>query len=230
MHATSGGRHSIRACKHAERLTDGGAMRFLAALVLLVPLAACDEAESAPSQSQRVSLQQAGSSIGADLVTASDSEGAEWQVTSDGRGIRFGRPEEAPLLTLACDLENGEAPQMDIIRHVISPPGAKALFAVLGNGVNARLYLDARLEGNEWRWEGSYPADDPLLDVFTGRREITATLPGGGMLEISGSPLPGEFVTWCRDGGEADKVENDADEAGETDKLASEESDPKPAA
>jgi hypothetical protein len=32
-----------------------------------------------------------------------------------------------------------------------------------------------------------------LLDVFTGPRELEATLPGGGTLLIAGSRIPGEF-------------------------------------
>jgi hypothetical protein len=84
---------------------------------------------------------------------------------------------------------------------------------VLGNGVNARLKVDAKLSDNEWRWEGSYPADAALLDVFTGPRNITATLPGGGMLEIAGSDLPQQFVTWCRnDGKDAAPVQSEASE------------------
>ncbi len=60
----------------------------------------------------------------------------------------------------------------------------------------------ARREGNEWRWEAHVPAADPQLDIFEGTRELTATLPGRGMLEIAGSRIPGEFVAWCRAGGE----------------------------
>ena len=98
---------------------------------------------------------------------------------------------------------------MNIIRHVAAPPGAGAFFAVLGNGMAARMKVDARLSGSEWRWEGAYPADAAELDVFTGPRDITATLPGGGMLEIAGSDLPRQFVQWCRDGG----VDEPAEEA-----------------
>ena len=47
------------------------------------------------------------------------------------------------------------------------------------------------------------PADAPELDVFTGQRNIEATLPGSGTLKIAGSSLPREFLQWCRLGGAA---------------------------
>jgi len=77
----------------------------------------------------------------------------------------------------------------------------KALFPVLGNGMISRFQIDAVLHDGEWRWEGTLPAADPQLEVFTGPRELQATLPGGGSLVIEGSRIPGEFVEWCRAGG-----------------------------
>jgi hypothetical protein len=53
---------------------------------------------------------------------------------------------------------------------------------------------------------GALPASDPSLDVFTGPRELEATLPGGGSLLIAGSRIPASFVTWCRAGGHVQRV------------------------
>jgi hypothetical protein len=49
--------------------------------------------------------------------------------------------------------------------------------------------------------------------VFTGRRDLEATLPGAGTLLIAGSGIPGEFVRWCRAG--ADVGEAAAEERAE---------------
>jgi len=78
---------------------------------------------------------------------------------------------------------------------------------VIGNGMISRFKVDATLTDREWRWEGALPAADSQLDVFTGPREIEATLPGGGSLLIEGSRIPGEFVSWCRAGGKVQRAE-----------------------
>jgi len=132
-----------------------------------------------------------------------DSTDAKWAIAADGRGIDFGKAAAAPLLSLTCQIGKDNAPpQLTVIRHTRSEPGAKALFAVLGNGIISRLKVDAALDDKEgWRWEGRYPASAPELDVFTGQRDIDATLPGGGELHVTGSGLPREFVDWCRRNG-----------------------------
>jgi hypothetical protein len=132
-----------------------------------------------------------------------DSADAKWAIAADGKGIDFGNPAAAPLLSLTCQISKDNAPpQLTVIRHARSEPGAKALFAVLGNGIVSRLKVDAALADQEgWRWEGRYPASAPELDVFTGQRDIAATLPGGGELHVTGSGLPREFIDWCRRNG-----------------------------
>jgi hypothetical protein len=96
---------------------------------------------------------------------------------------------------------------LEIIRHVPARPGQQALFPVLGAGPISRFKLDAALANGEWRWQGSLPAGDPQLDVFTTSGSIEATLPGGGTLLIGGSRIPGEFVRWCRQGRVVQRVE-----------------------
>ncbi len=179
------------------------------AFALLIPLAACGEAEPAPVQQVRLDQPQAAPpSV---MASSPDTSEASWLVDESGQSISFGNADEAPLLTLACRLD-AEPPQISIIRHAEARPGLSALFPVLGNGTRSRFMVDAVLSEGEWRWEGSLPADDPQLDVFTGARDITATLPGRGMLEIAGSRIPGEFVTWCRAGGEVVAAEAEEEE------------------
>jgi len=169
--------------------------RHCAAGFLFLILAACGK----QPQVERVEL---GTAQAATPAALPNSLGARWHVSADGKGIELARPGDAPFLTLHCVIANGVEPQMAVIRHAQSEPGAKALFAVLGNGIVSRMKLDAKLARKEgWRWEGLYPATAPELDVFTGQREIEATLPGAGMLKIGASPLPREFIGWCRRNG-----------------------------
>lgn len=174
------------------------------ALIMLLLLTAC-EREEEPVQAQRFSL-DAARHVPPQPLVSPDTVGAGWSVTGSGQAIDFGRPGAAPLLTLACDLQRTPA-QLRIVRHVAARPGQKALLPVIGNGTISRFKVDATLARGEWRWEGALPASDPSLDVFTGPRELEATLPGGGMLLLPGSRIPGEFVNWCRAGGRVQRVE-----------------------
>jgi len=178
----------------------------LALVVAATVLAcACGEGGDAPVQAQRISLEDARAKVAEPLLSP-DTAGAAWKVTDDGQAIDFGRPGAAPWLTLACDTRKAPA-TLTVVRHVAARPGQKALFPVLGNGTISRFKVDAALHQGEWRWEGVLPASDPQLDVFTGPRELEATLPGGGTLLIAGSRIPGEFVNWCRAGGRVLRAE-----------------------
>lgn len=177
----------------------------IAALASLAVLTACGDDPQAPVQPQRISLEDA-RQVPSDPVLSPDTEGAAWTVTENGQAIDFGHAGRPAYLTLACEF--GDAPaRVRIIRHVRARPGLKALFPVIGNGTISRFEVDAALHDGEWRWEGTLPASDPLLDVFTGPRDLEATLPGGGMLRIEGSRIPGEFINWCRAGGRVQRAE-----------------------
>ena len=173
-------------------------------LLALLALAACQR-EQEPVQAQRFSLDDA-RRVPEVPVASPDIQGAGWSVSEGAQAIEFGRPGTPPLLTLACDLRKAPA-QLRVIRHVLARPGEKALLPVIGNGTISRFKVDATLAAGEWRWEGALAASDPSLDVFTGPRELEATLPGGGTLLIAGSRIPGEFVNWCRAGGHVQRVE-----------------------
>lgn len=148
------------------------------------------------------------------VMESPDTALAIWSVSENGRSISFGNEAEPPMMSLDCLLGEGE-PHMRIIRHADTRPGKSALFPVVGNQIRSRFLVDAALEDGEWRWQGTVPADDPKLDVFTGPRQLLATLPGGGMLNIDGSTIPWQFVTWCRAGGaiEADEAARIAGQA-----------------
>ena len=171
------------------------------ALAVAASISACEGDPQEPVAQQRISLDEA-SRMPAEPLPSPETDDARWTVAGNGQAVDFGRPGETPMLTLACDLRKTPA-ELRIVRHVTARPGQKALFPVIGNGTISRFMADATLAEGEWRWQAALPATDPMLDVFTGPREIEATLPGGGSLMIEGSRIPGEFVTWCRAGGQA---------------------------
>ena len=172
---------------------------YVSILGSFILLSACGNGADAPVQAQRIALDDARAKVAEPLVSP-DTKGAKWAVAPNGQSIDFGRPDSAPWLTLACDLRAAPA-TITVIRHLEARPGQKALFPVLGNGTISRFKVDAALHDGEWRWEGGFPASDPQFDVFTGPRELEATLPGAGSVMISGSRVPGEFIAWCRRGG-----------------------------
>ena len=187
-----------------------GAVKSPLTLILLPFLAACGDGADAPVDAQRVSLDDARTKVAKPLVSP-DTKDATWTVTGNGQAINFGKEGAKPWLSLACDLKATPA-TLTVIRHADAQPGQRALFPVIGNGTISRFKVDAALRDGEWRWEGTLLASDPQLDVFTGPRELEATLPGGGSLLIEGSRIPGEFVNWCRAGGRVRSAE-EAEEA-----------------
>lgn len=188
-------------------------MRYLAPFLLL-SLAACGaDADSEHEDVQRVSLEDMAPRQ-AEADPSPDTSAASWSVSPDGQAIMFGNAGDPPLLTLACEVD-ADPPALLVIRHARALPGQKALFPVMGNGSTSRFLVDAVLANNEWHWQARLPADDPQLEVFAGPRDIEATLPGRGMLEIAGSRYPGEFIEWCKVGGRPQHVVVDSDEAGQ---------------
>lgn len=174
------------------------------AVLLIFLLAACQR-EQAPVQGQRISLSDVRSESEQPLPSP-DTEGADWAVAKTGQAIDFAKPGGKPFVSLVCSVKAG-LPQVTVIRHAPARPGEKALFPVIGNRIISRFKVDAALADGEWRWQGTLPADDPLLEVFEGAGPIEATLPGGGTVKIAGSSVPGQFLTWCREGGKAPAVE-----------------------
>ena len=176
-------------------------MRLIFSAILALPLAACGQANGATTD-EPVDLAEAVAAAPSELVMESpETQFATWTVAESGHAIHFANPGQPPLLTLDCDLD-AEPITMAIIRHAPALPGQSALFAVMGNGHVSRLPAEPVVKDNEWRWEASLPADDKGLDLFIGPGDMRATLPGKGAIAMQPSRIPGEFVEWCRAGGE----------------------------
>ena len=128
-------------------------------------------------------------------VDSPDTEGAAWAQGQSGR-LLYGKPGQAPLFSLAC--EDGT---LAFTRYERADANAKAVLALIGNGHVERLWIDAEQEGAEenspWVWRGRLPADDPRLEVLTGRNRVEATVPGAGSVMLNASQRPAEFITAC---------------------------------
>lgn len=169
--------------------------RFLLSIAAL-PLAACKPPAS-DDYLERVDLSQAAGAAGEPLLSP-DVTGAVWADGKIAGRILYGIPGEVPFLALACEQSDAGTRQIRFIRFTPADPKAKALFALVGNGHIARVPVDATWNGQAWLWEGTLPAQEPDLEVLTGKRSVAATLPGAGQLDLNPSPRPGQLIEQCR--------------------------------
>lgn len=121
-------------------------------------------------------------------------EKPEWRTLPDG-GAGFGYAGQRPELSLSC-----RSGLVVVTRNVAAPVGAQALFALIGNGRILRLPVDAIADpagSGGYVWRGSFAPDDPASDVFMGA-DLTGTLPGGGEITMTGSPVEHAVIEHCR--------------------------------
>lgn len=169
--------------------------------LLLLALTACQQAAPDAAAVERIDLEAKTEEPAPASAGLPDAANADWELAADNKALRFANPAGEPLLSLACILPPDEPARIRLTQHASAPPGAEALFALVGNGMVARVPMDARLNEDRWLWEGSLPAAAPKLDVLTGAREVIATMPGGGEIVLTPSPLPQRLISWCRQQG-----------------------------
>lgn len=165
------------------------ARRIFLALPAFLLLAACGQ-QAGDVPVERIALDDLPERSSAPMP-APDVTGAAWAEQPNG-DLTFGKPGAKPILTLACSARTAR-----ITRHAFAEQGAKALFALIGNGAVARIMADE----DEGKWLSVVAADDPALNVFAADGPIAATLPGAGTLNLAGSPLPGQLLARCRQPG-----------------------------
>lgn len=130
-------------------------------------------------------------------IPSPDSSTAIWAESKDPLRILYGNPGAPPMLALAC-MEQPGGPVIGITRYAAADKDAQAMLALIGNAHIARLPVDATPRGKALLWHGTIAASDPRLEVLTGRRAVTATIPGAGMLTLNPSALPRELIETCR--------------------------------
>lgn len=172
-------------------------------LVLLsLALSACSQSQSrqvvdnAPEGGYPARMVLGNISLPMDSAPA-QPKGGVWQAA--GTILHFGVPGQADLLALRCVQANaGSAAAIEIVRHTRAEDGAKALFALIGNGRVSRLPVNSVRGGESGEWRGALAVDDARLDVLKGGNRIEATLPGGGTLLLPASGEPGRLLASCR--------------------------------
>ena len=132
-----------------------------------------------------------------DPIDSPDSTNAIWAKSSTEGRLIYGNPGEAPLVALAC-IEADGAPALRFTRYAIADEGAGAFLALIGNAHVARIPVDATAFGKAFLWEGTLAANDPDWEVLTGRREVTATIPGAGKVTLNSSEKPALLIEQCR--------------------------------
>ena len=155
----------------------------------LLLLAACSQpvpqASDAPIDPARVALP-------APDPTPGNADGkAQWSMAGDT--AQFGAPGAEPLLTIAC-----RDAMLVITRPIPAEVGAGALFAVEGPRRIVRIAVDATaLPGRRgYVWQGRIDGRDKDTDVFEGA--FTGTLPGGGLIKVTGGDAVRSVVERCR--------------------------------
>lgn len=169
----------------------------IAALAAALALAACNHAPAPDAQASGAPLDAVRVDMPSPAAAPSPHPSDEvpaWRALADG-GAGFGYAGERPLLSLAC-----RSGLVVVTRNVAAPVGAQAMFALIGGGKILRLPVDAVGDpagGGGYVWRGHLAPDDPASEVFMGGK-LTATLPGGGEIEVSGSPLEHGVIGQCR--------------------------------
>ena len=185
---------------HSNRQMDKQEVMRQFAIVSLLFLATACKPPPTDADMQRDLPEEAVSSASAPLPSP-DSEGANWVISSDSDlRIIYGLPAQPVLLALECLQPNSAVPQIQITRYTPADEGAGALLALVGNGHIGRIQVDATEIGGRDIWQGSLDAARTEWEPLAGPRDLNATVPGGGMVTLNPSPLPGQFVEACRTG------------------------------
>lgn len=133
-----------------------------------------------------------------DPLPSPDTEGAVWaRSPQNAQRIVYGVPGEPALMALTC-LAQGELPRVEITRMSPADEGAGALLALIGNGHIGRMEVDALEVAGRTVWQGTTLAANPALEPLAGPRQLTATIPGAGMVTLNPSTLPMAFLEACR--------------------------------
>ncbi|MEM6857781.1 MAG: hypothetical protein AAF559_07910 [Pseudomonadota bacterium] len=133
-----------------------------------------------------------------DPLPSPETEGAVWaRSPQNAQRIVYGVPGEPALMALTC-LTDGELPRVQITRMSPADEGAGALMALIGNGHIGRMEVDAIVVAGRSVWQGTTLAANPALEPLAGPRQLTATIPGAGLVTLNPSPQPMAFLEDCR--------------------------------
>ncbi len=175
--------------------------RHAASLIALLAAAAIPACKPPPTDSD---MARAATIVSLQAPSAPhpspDTKDAIWRLSEKQEGrLVYGVPGEPALLALECRPGPDEALGIiRIMRYAPADRDAGALLALIGNGAIGRLEVDATRQGKRQIWQGEAPADNIGWEPLDGPREITATVPGAGLVRLNPSPLPMQFLRDCR--------------------------------
>ncbi len=164
-------------------------------IVGLLALAACKPPPTDADMGR--DMPEAEATFASEPLPSPDTEGAVWAESADAERIIYGVPGQPALIALAC-LRNGSEPTLRITRMSPADEGAGAMLALIGNGAIGRMEVDATEVSGRTIWQGEDPASDEDWEPLAGPRQLTATIPGAGMVTLNPSPLPMQLVSACR--------------------------------
>ncbi|MEL7197679.1 MAG: hypothetical protein AAGL10_05115 [Pseudomonadota bacterium] len=129
-----------------------------------------------------------------------DTQDAIWASSSESEDrVVYGVPYNPALMTLECVGTSGD-PLVEITRMAPADEGAQALLALVGNGAIGRIEVDASEVGSRIVWRGTVSPAHRDMEPLKGPRNVTATIPGAGMVELNPSTVPAAFLDACEKG------------------------------
>ena len=170
----------------------------LATILALLALAACKPPPTDADMLREVEMENFASAP----LPSPDTEGAVW-ASSTRKMLRlvYGVPGAPALMALECSPhENERRRQLSIARLSPADDNATALLALIGNGHISRINVSAINLSGPSRWEGAASAYDERWEPLRGPRQITATVPGAGMVTLNPSEMPRRLIDLCREG------------------------------
>ncbi|MDY7097885.1 MAG: hypothetical protein SXU28_07085 [Pseudomonadota bacterium] len=171
-------------------------MRQLAILAAFAVLAGCKPPPTDEGLDRELPAEPV--QFASEPLPSPDTEGAIWVRSNTAQRISYGVPGHQAVLAITC-LSDSNPPRLRITRNSPADKGAGALLALVGNGAIGRLPVDATEIAEKSVWRGEVLAADSALEPLAGPRQLTATIPGAGMVTINPSTLPMQFLSACRE-------------------------------
>jgi hypothetical protein len=193
------------------------AIKNLQQCVMLAALGALTACKPPPTDEtiERGSIAQRSVAGPSTPINSPNTQGAIWVPSQIEDRIIYGVPGNPPLMALACDETQPEA-VLRITRYAAADQGAGAFLALVGNGHIARIPVDSVEYRGGFVWQGTINPNSADVDVITGRKSLSATLPGAGKIVLNASSLPGIVIEECRARNIVeDAVEDDIIEVGD---------------